>query len=97
MSNKILLEGLDRTLQDLMENKEPFGGKILVLAGDFRQLPTVIPKASRAQIIKASIKKSYLWKNFKVMRLIDNMRIKNSGNHQKSQEKLKTLIFHQTC
>ena len=83
MSHKFLLEGLDRTLQDLMDSKETFGGKVIVLAGDFRQLPTVIPKASRAQIVAASFKKSYLWPSFKIMRLEENMRIQNNGNDPK--------------
>ena len=83
MSHKILLEGLDRTLQDLMGTTVPFGGKVIVLAGDFRQLPTVIQKGSRAQIVSASFKKSCLWKNFKIMKLEENMRIRNSGNDQK--------------
>ena len=46
MSNKILLEALDRLLQDLMDSKQLFGGKVIVLAGDFRQLPTTIQRAS---------------------------------------------------
>ena len=32
VSNKILLEALDRLLQNLMDNKQPFGGKVIVLA-----------------------------------------------------------------
>ena len=52
------------------------------MAGDFRQLPTIIPRASRAQIINASLKKSKLWHHFKVMSLRENMRIKNNGDHQ---------------
>ena len=44
MSHRDLLEGLDRTLEDLMDCKQPFGGKVIVLAGDFRQLPTIIQK-----------------------------------------------------
>ena len=44
MSNKILLEALNRLLKDLMDNKQPFGGKVIVLAGDFRQLPTIIQR-----------------------------------------------------
>ena len=80
MSNRILLEGLDRTLKDIMDNNQPFGGKVVVLAGDFRQLPTIIPNATRVQIINASIKKSNLWEHFKVKKLNENMRIKRSGN-----------------
>ena len=65
MNNKVLLEALDKLLKDLMENDQPFGGKVIVLAGDFRQLPTVIQKESRAQIVHASFKRSHLWQNFK--------------------------------
>ena len=86
MSHKFLLEGLDRTLRDLMDSKEPFGGKVLVLVGDFRQLPTVLRRASKAQIIAASFKKSYLWRRFKMLRLTENMRIRNNGNDPKLLE-----------
>ena len=83
MSNKVMLEGLYRTLQDLMDSKEAFGGKVIILAGDFRQLPTVIKHGTRAQTVSASLKRSELWHNFKTLSLKENMRIKNSGNHPK--------------
>ena len=50
--------------------------------GHLAQLPTVIQKANRSQVIDASLKRSYLWKYFKVMKLNENMRIKNNGNDQ---------------
>lgn len=37
MAHKKSLEALDRTLQDLRGNQQPFGGAIILLAGDFRQ------------------------------------------------------------
>ena len=83
MSDKILLEALDRLLQDLMDSNEPFGGKIVVLGGDFRQLPTVKKRESRAQIVNASIIRSPLWDCFKAMTLEENMTIQNNGNHPK--------------
>ena len=36
MAHRFLLEALDRSLRDIMNNDRPFGGKSLVLAGDFR-------------------------------------------------------------
>ena len=36
MVHRHAIEAVDRTLQDLMENKEPFGGKLFIFAGDFR-------------------------------------------------------------
>ena len=86
MGHNDLLESLDRLLQDLMGNNEPFGGKVVILGGHFAQLPTVLPKASRAQIISASLKKSYLWSKFKVVQLKENMRVINNGNDSKLME-----------
>ena len=60
MSDRLLLDALDRLLRDLMDSNEAFGGKIIVLSGDFHQLPTVNPRESRAQIVMASIKKTHL-------------------------------------
>ena len=81
MLHRYHLEALDRTLQDIIGNTEPFGGKILVLGGDFRQCLAVLPNASSAAVIDAAINRSPLWKHFKVMQLKENMRIKASGNH----------------
>ncbi|KAL4286250.1 hypothetical protein AHAS_Ahas19G0067400 [Arachis hypogaea] len=68
MTNKLAFEALDRTLRDIMvsvsdRNKDlPFGGKVVVLGGDFRQVLPVIPEGSRAEIVMASINSSVLWK-----------------------------------
>lgn len=79
MNHRHLMEALDRTFQDIMGNKYPFGGKVVVLAGDFRQLPTVIKRGSRAQTVAASLKKSFLWQRFRVLELQENMRVINCG------------------
>ena len=82
MSHKFLLEGLNRSLQDIMDNNMPFGGKVMVLGGDFRQLPTVLEGASQAQIVAASFKKSSLWPLFKTMRISENMRVLKMETNQ---------------
>lgn len=38
MAPRYALEMVDQTLQDITNNNLPFGGKIIVLDGDFRQL-----------------------------------------------------------
>jgi hypothetical protein len=78
MSHKYQLEALDRTLRDITDIDLPFGGKVIVLSGDFRQCLPVIPGATRAEIVDAALKRSYLWKFFEVMQLKENMRIKMS-------------------
>ena len=64
MMHRHIMEALDRALRDLMGNPAPFGGKILLLGGDFRQILPVIKHASRAQIANSCLKKSELWKRF---------------------------------
>ena len=82
MNHRYLMEALDRTFKDIMGNNYPFGGKIMVLAGDFRQLPTVIKHGSRAQTVAASLKNSYLWRHFRLFELQENMRVINCGGEQ---------------
>ncbi|XP_052114398.1 uncharacterized protein LOC127745579 [Arachis duranensis] len=88
MMNKLAFEALDRTFHDLMSSNVasardiPFGGKVIVLGGDFRQVLPVIPKETRAEIVMTSINSSIIWKHCKVMWfmwLIKNLRLgKNS-------------------
>ncbi|XP_016192457.1 uncharacterized protein LOC107633330 [Arachis ipaensis] len=59
----------------------PFGGKVVVLGGDFRQILPVIPRGSRQDIIQSSINSSYLWHNCKVLKLTKNMRLSLSENN----------------
>ena len=74
MANMYALMCVHRLLQDIMENDRPFGGKVIVLGGDFRQVLPVVPHASRATAIKNSIKFSPLWSVFNILKLTENMR-----------------------
>ncbi|CAF1246967.1 unnamed protein product [Rotaria sordida] len=68
------LEIVDLIFQDLMGIKTPFGGKVVVLGGDFRQVLSVIKKGSRCAIIASTIKKSSVWPLFLTFKLKRNMR-----------------------
>ncbi|XP_072058158.1 uncharacterized protein [Arachis hypogaea] len=57
----------------------PFGGKVVVLGGDFRQILPVILRGSRQDIIQSSINSSYLWHNCKVLKFTKNMRLSLDG------------------
>ena len=75
------LEAMDRSLRDLMGNPDqPFGGKIILLAGDFRQCLPVVPGANRAGTVSHCINKSKLWQQFQVLQLTENMRVRASGD-----------------
>ena len=75
MLDRYLLEALERTLRDLIDTDRPFGGKTLILAGDFGQCLPVVKGASRSDTVKRCINQSPLWKHFRVMQLSVNMRV----------------------
>lgn len=68
------LEVLDLLLRDMMKSKIPFGGKIILLGGDFRQCLPVVPRGGRAAIVGESLKRCNLFYSFKEFKLTQNMR-----------------------
>ncbi|XP_043464207.1 ATP-dependent DNA helicase PIF1-like [Leptopilina heterotoma] len=74
MAPRYALKLIDRTLRDFMNVDLPFGGKVMVLSGDFRQLLPVKIHATRSEMVNLSIKFSSLWKNFSLHTLTKNMR-----------------------
>lgn len=78
-------EALDRTIRDIMRcvnpeaDRTPFGGKVIVFGGDFRQILPVIPKGTRQEIVHATINSSPIWNDCKVLKLTKNMRLENVG------------------
>ena len=79
MAHKHLFEAADGSLRDIMEvspalGSLPFGGKVVALGGDFRQVLPVVPRGSRGQIVTASLKRSSLWQHVRIFKLIINMR-----------------------
>ncbi|XP_049310663.1 ATP-dependent DNA helicase pif1-like [Bactrocera dorsalis] len=76
MPHKKSVEALDRTLQDLRSNDQQiFGGALILLAGDFRQILPVIPRSTPADELKACLKSSYLWRHVKILNLTTNVRV----------------------
>ncbi|CAI9303740.1 unnamed protein product [Lactuca saligna] len=53
MAKRQAIEALDDLLQDLMESSEIFGGKVVVLGGDFRQTLPVVRNGSKYDTIAA--------------------------------------------
>ncbi|XP_021991846.1 ATP-dependent DNA helicase PIF1-like [Helianthus annuus] len=74
MAKRQAIEAVDRTFQDIIGVSLPFGGKIMVMGGDFRQVLPVIKRGTRAQIVDSSVRMSPLWSLTKKMRLTINMR-----------------------
>ena len=74
-----MYEAINGILQEILNNTLIFGGILVLLCGDFRQLLPVVKGGTTAQIVKASIKRSYLWRNIKVRHLTINMRVLLAG------------------
>ena len=80
MTHKSAFEAVDRTLQDITGHKRPMGGIPTLFCGDFRQILPVVKNGTRANIVNANLKKSYLWDNIRVMNFNTNMRAHLSGD-----------------
>lgn len=74
MASGIALEIVDLVFRDIMNSDLPFGGKVVVLGGDFRQVLPVVRNGNRSSIVNATIKKSRLWRHFHPLYLKRNMR-----------------------
>jgi ATP-dependent DNA helicase PIF1 len=92
MMSRYAMEALDRTLRKLMHNDRPFGGKIVVFGGDFRQVLPVIPKGTREQILDVVLHRSPLWNNVKVYNLTINERVLRQGNTEDAKSFCRYLL-----
>lgn len=91
MMHKHVFQAVDRTLRDIMGRPDVlFGGKVVVLGGDFRQILPVVPRGNRGQIVSASLKRStIIWPHVRVYQLHENMRVstlRQAGDEQQAQE-----------
>ena len=76
MMHKHNYEALDRTMRDLMKCEFPFGGKVVVIGGDFKQILAVIRRASPAHVVSAAVNRARFWHRLRVLRLSINMRVR---------------------
>ena len=74
MLDRYQFEAIDRMLRDVNANNIPFGGKILIIGGDFRQTLPVIPRGSNTAIVEKALISSPLWRFVHRYRLTTNMR-----------------------
>ncbi|XP_071725808.1 uncharacterized protein [Rutidosis leptorrhynchoides] len=87
MMHRHCFEAFDRTMRDIIKvegrdcSSLPFGGKVVVFGGDFRQILPVIQRGTRAEIVDASLHSSHLWNKCKVLRLTKNMRLRSDNDN----------------
>ncbi|CAN1750786.1 ATP-dependent DNA helicase PIF1 [Linum perenne] len=58
---------------------KPFGGKTVILGGDFRQTLPIVPNGGREDNLNASLTRSYLWNHCTLLELRTNMRVNSSS------------------
>ena len=56
-----------------------FGQLIVVFAGDWRQILPVVHHGSRADIVDACLKKSYIWQHVRPLEMTTNVRAEKAG------------------
>lgn len=92
MTHRHAFEAVDRTLRDLMKavdpllEEKPFGGKVVVFGGDFRQILPVVIKGSREDIVGSCLRRSILWTHVKLIKLKINMRLQRAENQPDAAE-----------
>ncbi|XP_041020377.1 ATP-dependent DNA helicase PIF1-like [Juglans microcarpa x Juglans regia] len=74
ISTKYFIETFDKMLRDVNDIDLPFGGKVIICGGDFRQVLPTIRKSTKEQQIDASLASSYIWFILKKIKLTENMR-----------------------
>jgi hypothetical protein len=78
MTKRQSIETLDRSLQDIMGCELSFGRKAMVFGGDFKQVLPVVPRGTRAQIMDATLLRSYIEKDVRKICLTGNMRAQSN-------------------
>ena len=91
-------EALDHTLRDLFKqdgqhiDQVPlFSGITIMFVGDFRQTLPVVQRASRVQIVNASLHKSRLWRHVHVLHLTQNMHLDHTPESDAFTQWLSTV------
>jgi PIF1-like helicase len=85
--NKNKYDCMDVTFRDIMKDTHPdaknklFGGKVVLMSGDFRQVLPVVPRGGREAQVAASLKRWSHWRHVTKMYLRTNMRVANLANN----------------
>ncbi|XP_057290909.1 uncharacterized protein LOC130613606 [Hydractinia symbiolongicarpus] len=74
MIPKHAFHAIDRLLRDICNSELPFGGKVVLLGGDFSQLLPVVRKGNPTEIVDMCLKSSPPWHLVTEFKLTHNMR-----------------------
>ena len=83
MLHRDILNYIDRLLREIAPDEDsaqlPFGGKCIILGGDWKQALPVVKYGSAQDQINASIKMDPLFKLFETLKLTINMRVEQDA------------------
>jgi hypothetical protein len=83
MQHRHAAEAVDRTCRDILGVRDRnFGGITVVFGGDFQQILPVVHRGTREDVVSASLLRSVLWTDIKVLKLTQNMRVASDPNAQ---------------
>jgi hypothetical protein len=68
------MDAVDRLFRDITGIDIPFGNKLFLIGGDFRQTLPIVKHGSRVKTVQTSIKRSKVWRHFSKLKLHQNMR-----------------------
>ena len=80
MQRKYDMLAVSRTLSDFCRaggGGVPFGGKVVVFCGDFRQTLPVCPNKPRGTIVATCLQHAPFWEDIQILRLTINMRLRD--------------------
>ncbi|XP_045025503.1 ATP-dependent DNA helicase pif1-like [Daphnia magna] len=68
------LNAIKHVTKKVTKNNKPYGNKVLLLGGDFRQCLPVVKHGNQVKVVEATIKNCESWSTFRHLRLTENMR-----------------------
>ena len=95
MQYKYCFEAVNRTLNDICHasDNDLYGNIPIVFGGDFAQILPVVPRGNRAAIVRACIQQSFLWPNFKLLHLTQNMRVISGSANMEFAQFLSSMSY----
>lgn len=92
MSSKPNLKCVDKLFRYVMDKDVPFGGKVVIFSGDFRQNLPVLKKANAVEIYKNTLKFCDFWAHVETISLTINERVRRNGDSERDKEFTKFLL-----
>jgi hypothetical protein len=88
-------EAINNVLQRAKSNQGRYGGAVVMLCGDWRQLPAVVPGAtSPDEVFERSYRATELFKHAKPLRLESSERLKDAGDYGTLCEEVGNAAYH---